>query len=365
MAYSRSLETAINSPNLEYMSKVLFIDANIYLRFFDSNSSEYKKLLQSLKEVKEHIFTTIQLRNEIDRNKLQVFLRSFKEHSKNFCMSKVSLPEHLESDPDRILKDWNIETADIHTKVKGQKEKLTEIAKKLLEKINSSEDEISTILAEIFEHAKQHSTIQLEKARGRKELGNPPGKVNDPLGDQVSWQQLLDEIDTVEEVWFITNDKDYITTFNNSCYLNTILIKELKEKKGDIKIFCFNSLADGLKSFKKENPATIPSLPGDEELKKISNEERTLDVITPIVSGSYHGTNGYSGSSGYSGISGFGPPFGYLPGYGISRMQNCPICHEKSLVGPSIKPSQFGGFSEQYFCVKCNKNIDTGETFDE
>ena len=34
------------------MSKIIFIDANIYLRFFDSNSSEYKKLLKSLEEVK-------------------------------------------------------------------------------------------------------------------------------------------------------------------------------------------------------------------------------------------------------------------------------------------------------------------------
>lgn len=336
------------------MSKLLFIDANIYLRFFDSNSSEYKKLLKSLVEVKEHIFTTIQLRNEIERNKLQVFLRSFKEHSKNFNLNKVSFPEHLESDAERVLKDWNRETLDIMTSVKGQKEKLSEIAKKILEQINEDADDISKTLSSIFDHAKLHSAEQLEKARVRKELGNPPGKQNDPLGDQISWQVLLDELTDVEQVWFITNDKDYITTFNNICYLNTLLIKELKEQKGDIKIFCFNSLAEGLKSFQQENPATIPSLPVDEELKKISEEERTLDAITPIKSGAYSGTSGYSGSSGFSGIIGYGFP-----------RKICPICHVQPLIGPSIKPSAYGGYTEQYFCVKCNTNIDTGEAFDE
>jgi len=347
------------------MSKIIFIDANIYLRFFDSNSSEYKKLLKSLEEVKEHIFSTIQIRDEVERNKLQVFLRSFKEYTKNFCMSKVTLPEHLESDPTRTLKDWNKETGEILSKVKGQKEKLSEITKTLIDKINNDKDDISKILISIFENAKPHSEGQLVKARSRKEIGNPPGKVNDPLGDQVSWQQLLDETHAIEQVWFITNDKDYITAFNDTCYLNTLLIKELKVINKDIKIFCYNSLADGLKSFKKENPATIPSLPEDAELKKISDEERILDSITPIISGSYSGTSGSSGSSGYSGTSGYGPTFGLVPAYGISRMQNCPICHEQSLIGPSIKPSYFGGYSEQYFCVKCNKNIDTGEPYDD
>ncbi len=54
-----------------FMKKV-FIDANIYVNFFDSNQSTLKALLDSLVEIKDSLFISSQIVDEVNRNKLDV-----------------------------------------------------------------------------------------------------------------------------------------------------------------------------------------------------------------------------------------------------------------------------------------------------
>jgi len=158
----------------------------------------------------------------------------------------------------------------------------------------------------------------LIEARNRRELGNPPGKKNDPLGDQVSWEQLLTEVGGVDQVWIISNDADYILNFDGKSYLNPKLGSELISKNPHIKIHCFQSLAEGLRSF--NDLKKIPSLPSKEELTEISEEEGKLNEIQRITTSaipSGGGTSGYSGytsssgASSYPGYSGYGRSYGY------------------------------------------------------
>lgn len=60
-----------------------------------------------------------------------------------------------------------------------------------MKQISCSEDEVSKALIPIFDKAVAHSPKELQKARNRKEIGNPPGKKGDPLGDQLTWEQIL------------------------------------------------------------------------------------------------------------------------------------------------------------------------------
>jgi hypothetical protein len=48
-------------------------------------------------------------------------------------------------------------------------------------------------------------------ARKGKELGNPPGKKSDPLGDQITWEQFINACSKrkVATVWIITRDGDF------------------------------------------------------------------------------------------------------------------------------------------------------------
>ena len=164
------------------MKQVLFIDANIYLRFYDSNSKEFKKLLKSIEEVKDNIFITRQIQNEVARNKLDVFVTSFIGYEKQFGLNKISLPEHLEATTDKELKDWNTATIKLVEQTNEQKKKLKEITEKLIENITSNTDEVSQTLIKIFNTSRLPNVEQTDKARKRKEIGNPPGKNNDPLG---------------------------------------------------------------------------------------------------------------------------------------------------------------------------------------
>jgi hypothetical protein len=264
------------------MKQALFIDANIYLRFYDSNSKEFKKLLKSIEEIKDSIFITNQIRNEIERNKLDVFVTSFIGYEKQFGLNKISLPEHLEATTDKELKDWNIATDELVQKLNAQRKKLKEITEKLIENITDNKDEVSQTLIKIFSSSQSPTEEQTDRARKRKELGNPPGKNDDPLGDQISWEQLLDKAEAIEELWIISNDRDYIFEFNKRCHLNSFLINELKQINKTIKINCFNTLSEGFRSFNTSK--NISALPSEQELIEITSEEKKSNQLQNLIS---------------------------------------------------------------------------------
>lgn len=284
------------------MDSVIFIDANIYLRFFESSSSEFKKLLGSLEELKEYIFITSQIEDEIQRNKLGIFVTSFVENSRLFSLRKIQLPEHLDKRTDSELKKWNEEVAKIYTSVKHQTTLLSDITEKLIERISNGSDEVSTTISKLSSTIKPATPTQLERARLRKEIGNPPGKRDDPLGDQLSFEQLLDEIHSKTEVWIISNDTDYLIEYNKKCYLNPLLSRDIKKVNPSIGIRCFKSLTEGLRKF---NGATqIKSLPKEAELDKIAEEEKKLNLLQTQISGSSLGRSNHYGFSGSTGSTG-------------------------------------------------------------
>lgn len=59
---------------------LIFIDTNIYLRFFDSNQKVFRNLLDELLKIKENIFISNQIVNEVNRNKLNVFEKSISNY---------------------------------------------------------------------------------------------------------------------------------------------------------------------------------------------------------------------------------------------------------------------------------------------
>jgi len=58
---------------------VLFIDTNIYLEFFKSSQAAVKKLLPSIESLKNEIFVTEQIANEVNRNKVKVASDSLRD----------------------------------------------------------------------------------------------------------------------------------------------------------------------------------------------------------------------------------------------------------------------------------------------
>ena len=271
---------------------IIFIDANIYLRFYDSSGNKFRSLLQTLVELKENIFITEQICSEVQRNKLSVAMNSFSANYKSLGIQKTSLPEHLDNNADERLKQWNDNRKNIIQEEEKLKKEYSQIVSSTLQSIMASEDNVSKVLSTIFTSAQSASTDEIVAARLRKELGNPPGKPDDPLGDQLTWEQFLTKYST-QEIWLITADRDYLTEYSGSSYLNPYLYNELKIKSDNTspKIHFFKSLTEGINDYSVKLGTKINTLPSNDELDVIRSEE--AKITRNIVASSNINSIGY------------------------------------------------------------------------
>ena len=264
----------------------LFIDANIYLRFYDRSSCKFKKLLSSLLELKKHLFITGQIVNEVQRNKLYVAAHSFEESFKNLGIRKVMLPEHLDDIKNPKMKEWNKKRNKLKVDQDALKKDYAEIIHGSLDAIKASTDNVSLILEKLFVFSVVANEQEIAAAKKRKELGNPPGKPGDPLGDEISWEQLLNIYDGSQEICIVTDDRDFFAEYDGKLYLNSFLYGELVSK-GNNKppsIFCFKSLADGLAKFNEISGHKIKELPSPDLLNAIRMEEAAMLQRFPVES---------------------------------------------------------------------------------
>lgn len=259
--------------------KMIFIDANIFLRFFDSNRKELKKLLDDLLKISGNIFITNQIVAEIERNKLCVFKSSINNYTNKLKVEKVLLPEHFATDLKQFdIIEWNKRREIVRKDNEKLSKEIDNIFTKNLQQIAKSEDSVSKKLAEIYKLAHKETENELNDARKRKEIGNPPGKESDPLGDQITWEQFINKVPLFNEVWIVTKDSDYLTEHKKSCFLNPFLNTELLLKNSALKINCFTDLLDCLVSFGKKNK--IEGFLSKKLIDKIRQEEKTFKRIS-------------------------------------------------------------------------------------
>lgn len=124
----------------------------------------------------------------------------------------------------------------------------------------------------------QPEESEIERARQRKELGNPPGKKADPLGDQITWEQILIEAQTKKSIWIITRDTDFATNHSGKMFLNTALHKELSNQDS-IEVFCFNDTIEGIKHFIETTKVRAEHLPTPDEQELIKEENDSLPPL--------------------------------------------------------------------------------------
>jgi hypothetical protein len=109
----------------------------------------------------------------------------------------------------------------------GMKTELSKLANDALSKISRSEDDVSQRLGRLFANAKSPTKDEMQRARDRKERGNPPGKQKDTLGDQITWEQLLSFCKETRRLWIITDDRDYCIKQGKLMLLNSLLHQNL------------------------------------------------------------------------------------------------------------------------------------------
>src|SRR5712692_618535 len=248
---------------------MVLIDTNRYLDLY--RVTKGRKLLGALTELREYIFVTVQLVEEVQRNKLQVaaaFLSSQLQQ-----LRAPEIPDHLFDLSKESAARLPQKLKEISSKVAEANAELEDVAVRTLQQISRSEDEVSKALAILFKKMIKHTPEELQRATERKERGNPPGKKADPLGDQLIWEQLISHFKGQSRLWVISKDRDYCTSYGEKMWLNPFLYQDLAGiSESAPEVYCFDSIGDGLAHFVKTTGVRAEKLPTAEESKEIKEE---------------------------------------------------------------------------------------------
>ena len=248
----------------------IFLDANKYLDFYRGKSN--LTLLDQLENIKEHIILTEQVVDEVFRNRILVAREYLTDRLKDLDSSRIKEP-FLYVKSEIITKDIK--------KISKKYEKIKKNVKTTydvyIQDVATGNDNISKKLDEIFASKIKPSPEEIKKAKSRKLLGNPPGKKTDPIGDELSWEQLLSygKANSHDEIVLVTNDGDFIEESINDkkkIYLNSYLKKEIDIL--NIKIILFKDLEYALEYMKENQVNEITITP--KELEKIMEESKEI-----------------------------------------------------------------------------------------
>jgi PIN domain len=257
---------------------LLFIDANKYLDLYRINPG--KKLLAPLGEQVDYIFVTQQVFREVQRNKILVAADFLKQKSKEIKLQTFNLPDHLSSSSIDHRKDILQQMEEIHKKIKNVNAEVDALMFSIMEQISCSDDEVSKALSPIFANAIPHSPEELQRARDRRELGNPPGKSNSPIGDQLTWEQILTHFKGKKRLWIISRDGDYGTVYGGRGFLNRFLYNELCGVASEPEVYLFKDMVEGIRHFVDTTGVKAEQHLTPEEVEEIEKEEKSLPHLT-------------------------------------------------------------------------------------
>ena len=244
----------------ELSDTLIFIDSNIYLSCYQPWQNKYRQLLEGLAPLAYIIHFTGTVDAEFRRNRVSAYIEANKVPVDNIKIP-VFAPHHQVEGEDTDEK--NIRKKDeLENKRRALYESISNYHLKNIRSILDGNDDVSRAITPLKSFMLTASGAELKRARLRKELGNPPGKKNDPLGDQISWEQLLSRISGKRSVWIVTNDSDFFERTEKEIFLNPFLQDELREQSRNIEIYCFDNLADFFSGFNKSGlaPSTTPQI---------------------------------------------------------------------------------------------------------
>lgn len=216
----------------------LFIDTNVYLKFYhfsNDDLEELNKLIVLMDNDKLELYLPEQIKNEFYRNrdtKLADALKTFNQSKLNnefpqFCKG------YKEYDSlKKIIREYDKEKQALLKNIMFEIEIYSLRADKLIDILFSKANNLNT------------TNELIEKSKLRYDLGNPPGK-NKSYGDALNWETLLEKVENKNDLYFIADDKDYFSEINISNF-NTYLLNEWERKKSS-KIKFYKTLTDFFK----------------------------------------------------------------------------------------------------------------------
>jgi len=315
---------------------LIFVDTNIFLAPYKRRRevAAHKELLSGLSGLAPHLLVTDTVRDEFERNRVQAYQTAnaaipsglqipdiWLHHTDDAAQSDaiIKSKKKLSNECRKMIKDW------------------TAHHEKNLRSIAMGVDDVSRILAPVFKRAMSESAEQLQRARVRKEKGQPPGKRPNALGDQISWEQILDSAKGKGAVWIVSEDGDYFDKIDGELLLKPTLRRELLNVDALINIRCFPGLVDMFKAAQEAGLIDQSKLPTAAAMQAVTeelNEERRQPI--------------------------FFRPSSLWP------TPPCPASPDGQHDFRDLVPlrSQHGGLTYQGYCSRCGAFVDTAEPWE-
>ena len=257
---------------------LLFIDANKYLDLYRTKTGWLS--LASIREQADHIFVTQTVVDEVKRNTIKETVNFLTNHFEELPLVNTNLPDQLFGATEEQSKTIQRQVNEMRQAIKQVNTELRTLKMELMKKVGQSTDEVSTALAPIFAKAVRHSDTQLQKAKARKERGDPPGKKTDPIGDQLNWEQILSRFVGKTKLWIVTRDSDYGCMYGErgaeTGFLNLLLYDELRKVFPSAEAFLFENVPDAIQHFAAVTGVKADELPTAEQREEIKKEEEQI-----------------------------------------------------------------------------------------
>jgi len=253
---------------------MIFIDANKYLYLYKAVIG--KKLLPALQAQKDHIFITQQIVEEVSRNKVRCAADLLATQLQNLGLKQFNVPHHLWGADEGKVADIRRRWQELRKEVDSLRTEFHKRSLETLQRMVQSLDDVSVALKPIFSKAVAATNDEMQRARERKERGIPPGKPNDPLGDEINWEQLLAHLrkTNVGKLWIITEDTDFLCDFVGDIVLNARLYQDIAQTvEKPPEIYYFKELSDGIEHFAATTGIGEGDLPTKAETEEIKKEE--------------------------------------------------------------------------------------------
>jgi hypothetical protein len=216
----------------------LYIDTNIYLTFYhfsNDDLDELKKLIALVNTGSIKLFLPKQTWNEFRRNR-EV---KIKDSLDNLSASKLSkqFPRIATKYPEfeimkSAIKKFEKSKSELISKIRQDAESKTLLADDIINQLFEK-----SVILDITEEIMTNSVDRFRR-------GDPPGKDNS-YGDAINWESLLEKVADFEELYFVSDDKDFYSILNTSIF-NSFLLREWKESKKS-ELFFYRKLSDFFK----------------------------------------------------------------------------------------------------------------------
>lgn len=213
----------------------LFIDTNIYLSFYQFTSDALDELDKLRVLFEQGILTLVvpeQVVHEFERNrenKISDSLKRLRDQS-----LKLQYPQ--------FCKDYN-EYKVLRALEREFKKQHSMLITSISEHVSEETLKADETVRQLFESAEIVDSNEsiIDRARLRMDVNNPPGKKGS-LGDAINWETLLAEVPEGEDLYFVTEDKDYSSPLDEAKF-NYFLINEWINTKSS-SIYYYRRLSD-------------------------------------------------------------------------------------------------------------------------